>query len=42
VWLIYGAKTGWIGGQLQKLLEKEGQKVVAGEARLEQREAVEK
>ena len=39
VWLIYGSR-GWIGGQLAEMLEKEGETVVRGQARLENRESI--
>jgi len=40
--LVYGGKTGWIGGLMVELVGKQGIEVKAAEARIEQREAVEK
>jgi len=40
-WLVYGGKTGWVGGLLMELLRAQGDIAVAAEARLESREAVE-
>jgi 3,5-epimerase/4-reductase len=41
--LIYGGKTGWIGGLMNELLKKEGKcEVFLAEARIENRETVEK
>lgn len=37
--LLYG-KTGWIGGILQELIKEQGDEVILGEARLENREHV--
>jgi hypothetical protein len=41
VYLLYG-KTGWIGGKLITLLREQGKTVVLGEARLQNREHVER
>lgn len=38
--LVYGGKTGWIGQQLIKLLQEKGEKVIAAESRMENREDV--
>mmetsp|Transcript_18468 Transcript_18468/g.38637 ORF Transcript_18468/g.38637 Transcript_18468/m.38637 type:complete len:326 (-) Transcript_18468:196-1173(-) len=38
--LIYGGKTGWIGGKMAVLLKEEGVEVVLSEARIENREEV--
>lgn len=40
--LVYGGKTGWIGGLMVEMLKKEGIEVKAGDARIEQREAVDR
>jgi len=40
--LVFGGKTGWIGGMLIDLLKKEGIEYSAADARIENREAVEK
>lgn len=40
VYLLYGGKTGWLGGKLHKLLQDQGKKVYLAEARLENRESV--
>lgn len=40
--LIYGGKTGWIGGLMADLVKKEGLEVFLGEARIENRESVAK
>jgi 3,5-epimerase/4-reductase len=42
IFLIYGGKTGWIGQQLVAQINHSGYLAVAGEARLENREAVER
>lgn len=38
--LVFGGKTGWIGGLMIELMEKEGIECAAAESRLENREAV--
>ena len=38
--LLYGGKTGWIGGLLIELIKKQGDEVILGESRLENRESV--
>lgn len=40
VYLLYGGKTGWLGGLLTGLLRASGKTVHHGEARLENREAI--
>jgi hypothetical protein len=40
-WLIYGGRTGWVGGLVIDLLRAQGDIAIAAEARLEAREAVE-
>lgn len=40
--LVFGGKTGWIGKQLVELIEERGDRAVAGEARLENREQLER
>eukprot|EP00557_Chaetoceros_sp_GSL56_P001905 CAMPEP_0176492302 /NCGR_PEP_ID=MMETSP0200_2-20121128/8914_1 /TAXON_ID=947934 /ORGANISM="Chaetoceros sp., Strain GSL56" /LENGTH=309 /DNA_ID=CAMNT_0017889831 /DNA_START=732 /DNA_END=1661 /DNA_ORIENTATION=- len=40
--LIYGGKTGWIGGLMAELVKKEGLELFLGEARIENRESVAK
>lgn len=40
--LIYGGKTGWIGGLMAELVKKEGIELFLGEARIENRESVAK
>ena len=42
VYLVYGGATGWIGGQLIALLRAAGKIAHVGEARLENREAIER
>jgi len=39
-YLVYGGKTGWLGQQLVALLKAEGTPVIAGDARIENREDV--
>mmetsp|Transcript_19171 Transcript_19171/g.23752 ORF Transcript_19171/g.23752 Transcript_19171/m.23752 type:complete len:314 (+) Transcript_19171:119-1060(+) len=39
--LVYGGKTGWIGGMMVEMCKKEGIDVIPAEARIENREAVE-
>jgi nucleoside-diphosphate-sugar epimerase len=34
-YLVFGGKTGWIGGQLVEMLEKAGKAVVSATSRLE-------
>jgi hypothetical protein len=41
VYLIYG-KNGWLGGQLTTLLREQGKTVFLGDARLQNREHVER
>ncbi len=41
-WLVYGGKTGWVGGLLMDMLKARGEVAVAAEARLENREAIER
>lgn len=38
--LVYGGKTGWIGSQMCKILERSGNEVVKAEARLENRQDI--
>ena len=40
VYLIWGGKTGWLGGKLIKLLQDQGKTVHIAESRLENRESV--
>ena len=40
VYLIYGGKTGWLGGKLVELLKQQGKTVHIAETRLENRESV--
>jgi dTDP-4-dehydrorhamnose reductase len=40
VYLIWGGKTGWLGGKLVKLLQDQGKTVHIAESRLENRESV--
>lgn len=40
--LIYGGKTGWIGGLMAEMCKKEGIEYVCGDARIEQRETLAK
>jgi 3,5-epimerase/4-reductase len=40
--LVYGGKTGWIGGLMVELCKKQGIEVKAADARIEMREAVDK
>ncbi|KAG5183289.1 hypothetical protein JKP88DRAFT_182955 [Tribonema minus] len=40
VYLLYGGKTGWLGGKLHQLLQDQGKKVYLAEARLENRESM--
>lgn len=42
VFLVYGGKTGWIGQKIVQLLQEEGKVVYCSEARLEDRESLEK
>ena len=39
-YLVFGGKTGWIGGQLIELLKKQGKEVAAAESRIENLTAV--
>jgi len=39
-WMVFGGKTGWVGQSLVKLLQEQGEKVVAASSRLENRESI--
>lgn len=39
-YLVFGGKTGWLGGKLVTLLKEQGKAVHIAESRLENRESV--
>eukprot|EP00002_Diphylleia_rotans_P006366 TRINITY_DN1574_c0_g1_i1.p1 TRINITY_DN1574_c0_g1~~TRINITY_DN1574_c0_g1_i1.p1 ORF type:complete len:290 (-),score=72.51 TRINITY_DN1574_c0_g1_i1:137-1006(-) len=41
-WLVFGAKTGWIGQKVVEMLQAEGKQVFVANSRLEDRESVSK
>lgn len=40
VYLLFGGKTGWLGGKLSTLLKEQGKTVHLADSRLENRESV--
>lgn len=40
VYLLFGGKTGWLGGKLATLLREQGKTVHLADSRLENRESV--
>lgn len=40
-YLVFGGKTGWIGGQLVELIKKQGHRVYCAQSRLEDRQSIE-